>query len=241
MILALLAAAAAPASPEEARFAQCVALVESDAAKAMEFAGVWRIERGGVLPRQCLGLAYAAQARWLPAATAFEQAAQEAEKARDGRAANLWVQAGNAALAGQDAAKARTAFDAALATGALKDAEAGEAHLDRARALVALRDTVGARRDLDTALKLVPADPLAWLLSATLARRAGDLVRAQADIGEALTRSPDDAQVALEAGNIALAANKPAAAKTAWEAAVRMGPASDAGKAAAKALEQFPK
>jgi tetratricopeptide (TPR) repeat protein len=239
MILLLAAAVASAPSPAEAQFAECVALVEADPAKAIDFAGAWQIDQGGVPARQCLGLAYAAQGRWLPAMTAFEQAAQLAEKERDGRAANLWVQAGNAALAAQEAAKAKTAFDAAIASGALKDAELGEVHLDRGRARVALRDTAGAREDIDAALKLVPADPLGWLLSASLARREGNLDRAASDIAEAAKRSPDDPSVALEAGNIALLSGANDAARTAWEAAVKAAPESAAGKAAAEALKQF--
>lgn len=246
MILILAAATTIAATPApapakaEANFETCIGLVESDAAAAIAFADKWRIdEAGGVPARQCLGLAYAKQARWIPAATAFEQAAQEAEKLRDGRAGNLWVQAGNSALAAGEAARARQAFDAAIASGALKAAELGEAHLDRARALVALRDPASARKDLDEATRLVPADPLGWLLSASLARRTGDLIRAQADIEKAFERSPDDAAVALEAGNIALAAGKPDAARTAWNAAIANAPKSVEAEAARKALEQF--
>ncbi len=225
---------------EEARFKACVQRVDQDPAKAIVEADTWRLEnKGGVLARQCLGLAYAAQGRWLPAMTAFEQAAQLAERNRDGRAAMLWVQAGNAALAGQDASKAQAAFDAALASGVLKDGEAGLVHLDRARTWVALRQPQKARIDMDVALKLVPQDPLAWLLSASLARRMNDLPRAQTDIEEAAKRAPDDAQVALEAGNIAAASGAVAAAKTAWQAAIKLSPNSPAGKSALEALKQF--
>jgi Tfp pilus assembly protein PilF len=121
----------------------------------------------------------------------------------------------------------------------LQGAEKGEAHLDRGRALVALRQQRAARADIDAALKLVPADPLAWLLSATLARRMEDLPRATADISEASRLSPDDAQVALEAGNIAVLNGAPIAAHAAWSAAVKNAPSSPAGKAAAEALKQF--
>ena len=249
MILLLIAAAAAataatppapaPLTVAEQRFDACISLIDTDPTKAIDAAGAWRIEGGGVPARQCLGLAYAALGRWSAAATTFEQAALEAEKSRDGRATNLWIQTGNAALAATDASKARTAFDAALASGVLSGIEAGEIHLDRARALVALKDVVAARKDIDEAIKLAPADPLGWLLSATLARRAGDLKRAQIDIAEALNRSPDDASVALEAGNISMASGSSDAAKTAWEAAVTLSPGSIAGKSAMKALEQF--
>ncbi len=239
MILLYLAAEAAMPNPAEVRFATCVELTEKDAAKALEMAGTWQVEGGGVLARQCAGLAYASLRRWLPAATAFQQAAEEAERNRDARAARLWVQAGNAALAAGDMVRAGQHFDAALAGNELKGAEAGEAHLDRARARAALNDPAAARADLDVALKLVPEDPLVWLLSATLARRAGDLTRARAEIAEALQRAPDDAAVALEAGNIAILSGADTAARTAWEAAVKVSPDSPAGKAAADALKRL--
>lgn len=227
-------------SPQQARFEACADLAVSDPVRALDEAGAWQVEGGGVLARQCAGLAYIAQKRWSPAATAFEAAARAAEAQSDGRSTNLWVQAGNAALAGGEAAKARGFFDAALSRGVLTGEAAGEAHLDRARALASLGDLKAARSDLDLALKLVPADPLGWLLSATLARKMGDLPRAQNDIGEAATRSPDDAGVALEAGNIALLSGSIHAARTAWEAASTNAPTSAAGQSAAEALKQLP-
>lgn len=239
MIALTLLAVAAAAVPVEPRFTECVSVVETDPERGIEFANKWRLENGGVSARLCLGLAYTAQMRWAAAATVFEQAAQDAEKASDVRAARLWVQAGNAALAGGNATKARAMLDAGISAATLTGDQAGEALLDRARAMAALSDNKGARVDLDIALTLVPADPLAWLLSATLARRSGDLARAAADIKEAAKRSPDDASVALEAGNIAILSGSDAAAKAAWEAAVALSPASDAGKAAAASLTQL--
>jgi tetratricopeptide (TPR) repeat protein len=171
--------------------------------------------------------------------TTFQQAAEAAQQTKDSRAAALWVQAANSALAGGAFVKARSFIDAALIEGTLKGAEAGEAHLERARALVAVGDLTKARTDLDTAAKLVPQDPLIWLLSASLARRSGDLDRARTDIAEAARLSPDDASVALEAGNIAAMMGNDAAARTAWTAAVKIAPDGPQGKAAAKALEQF--
>lgn len=238
--LLLAVAAAAPASPPvQTQFAECVALVDKDPAKAIDFATGWRLKGGDLDARQCLGLAFAAQQRWAAAAVTFEQAAQEAEKQHEPRSGQLWTQSGNASLAGGDFAKARQAFDAALAGGQLKGPDEGEAHLDRARTCVAMKDSKAARADLDAAIKLVPEDALAWLLSATLARRDGDLARAATDIGEAAKRSPDDASVALEAGNIAALSGADAAARTAWEAAVKASPESPVGKAAAASLKQL--
>jgi tetratricopeptide (TPR) repeat protein len=241
VILLLLAAAAAPISPEQTRFDACTTLAERDPAQALADAGTWRIAGGGVSAQQCEGLAYAAQKRWLPAAVAFEAAAREADLKSDGRAATLWVQAGNAALTGNDAAKATKFFDGALARGQLTGEALGEAHLDRARARAVLGDMKGARIDLDLTIKHVPADPLGWLLSATLARKMNDLPRAQLDIEEAAKRAPDDASVALEAGNIAILSGRDDAARTAWQAAVKLAPESAPGKAASESLGRLGK
>lgn len=242
LLIALLqvAAPAAPARPQgtEAgkRLEACVTLAKTDPAKAAAEADKWRVAGGGLLARECLGVAYAAQERWSPAQIAFEQAAQEAEMQRDGRAANLWVQAGNAALAGDDPSKARGSFDRALKLPVLSDAMRGEAHLDRGRAAVALNDLPAARRDIDESLKLVPADPLGWLLSATLARRQKDTARAATDIAQALKLAPDDAAVIFESGNIAELRGDRTAAQAAWARAAEKDPEGPAGKAAAAAL-----
>jgi tetratricopeptide (TPR) repeat protein len=226
---------------EATRFESCAMLAETDPPRALAEAGAWRIAGGGVLARQCEGLAYVTQKRWVPAAAAFEAAAREADTKADGRAAILWVQAGNAALAGNEPAKATAFFDGAFARGQLTGEALGEAHLDRARARAAMGDMKGTRADLDLAIKHVPADPLGWLLSATLARKTGDLVRAQSEIAEAAKRSPDDASVALEAGNIAVLSGRDDAARTAWEAAIKLSPNSPSAKAATESLARLPR
>ncbi|WP_335299785.1 tetratricopeptide repeat protein [Sphingomonas adhaesiva] len=193
LLTLLLAQALAPA--EQA----CLAQARRDPARAEQVAR--NAIGGSARMRQCLGLALVGQDRFADAAAAFAEAARAAELAKDEAAADYWAQSGNAWLAAGEAAKARTALDAALAAGTLTDLQRGEAYLDRARALVATGDVKAARTDLDQALMNAADDPLAWLLSATLARRGGDLTRARADIAQALRRSPDDASVQLEAGN----------------------------------------
>ena len=233
------AAATVPLHENAARFEHCADTAVDAPEKAIEEANAWRIAGGDFLARQCLGLAYAQLERWPAASAAFEQAAREAEGTNPVAAANLWVQSGNAALAAAQPARARQALNAALASGLLAGEQRGEAHLDRARALVALGDNKGARADLDRALEFVPNDPLTWLLSATLARRMDDLDRAQADIGEAAKRSPDDASVAYEAGVIAMQSGSTEAARVAWKGAIATQPGSAGAKAAEAALAQL--
>lgn len=228
-----------PPAPAQQRWEDCVELAVGDPARGVAEADRWKIDGGGFLANQCLGMAYAAQRRWTSASAAFETAAREAEVARDIRASNYWAQAGNAWLAAANPAKARAALDAALATGNLTGLELGEAHLDRARALVASGSIGDARADLDQAVAKAPGDPMAWLLSATLARRTGDLTLAQRHIKEALSRAGDDASVQLEAGNIAALSGDEAAARAAWERAMQLGPETEPGNAARAALKQF--
>ncbi|MET0270991.1 MAG: tetratricopeptide repeat protein [Sphingomonas sp.] len=236
LLLALAAAATPPAADPVKRFAACAALVRADAAKAVAEAEAWRAGGGGMPARMCLGLAYVEQARFGPAAIAFEQAAREAEIQSDRRAAPLWVQAGNASLADGDAGKARGFLDRALAMSDLSSAQRGEAYLDRARAQVAAGNPEAARADLDQATALVPGDPMAWLLSATLARRQGDSTRAAKDVAEAARLAPNEAPILYEQGNIAALSGRMDEARAAWGRAAKADAASPAGRAAAMAL-----
>lgn len=249
MILFLLAQIAPPATPvvppvgpvapDQQRWEDCVELAVGDPPRGIAEADRWKLVGGRFLAQQCLGMAYATQRRWISAAGAFENAAREAEAARDARAAKYWAQAGNAWLAAAEPAKARNALDAALAAGTLTGLDLGEAHLDRARALVAAGDLGGARADLDQAVLKAAGDPMAWLLSATLARRTGDLPLAQRHIAQALERAADDASVQLEAGNIAAMSRDEARARAAWERAAQLAPGTEQGIAARAALKQF--
>ena len=243
MISLLIAAAlqaSGPAAPaadsEEDRYRTCLASVRDNAERAVQSANDWRAEGGGVLARQCLGIAYSKLERWPSAATAFEQGAADAEAKKDPRVSDLWVQAGNAWLAGGDLPRARKAFDAALANPQVPAELRGEAHLDRARVAVAEGNEAAARADIDKGLELVPADPFGWYLSAALARRERNLDRAKRDIGKAVELGGDDASVLLEAGNIAGLAGEASAARGFWTRALRAAPNSPAGRSAAAAL-----
>ena len=66
------ATAAAPAPGQEPpRYAACMDLATGDPSQGVAEASKWRVEGGGMLARQCLGVAYANQKRWPSAAAAF--------------------------------------------------------------------------------------------------------------------------------------------------------------------------
>jgi tetratricopeptide (TPR) repeat protein len=237
LVLAAAQAAATPAAPpEDPAYKTCIAKVQAAPEQAVEHASDWRVQGGGLPARQCLGLAYVALERWQEAALTYEQAAREAEGAGNPAAADFWAQSGNAWLAMNDATRARTALDTALKIGGTAPELQGELHLDRARAAVALGDLPAARKDIDEGLRLVPADPFAWYLSAALAVRENALPRAMADIAKAVELAPDDADVLLQAGTIAGKAGKQEEAQSFYERAVKADPNGAAGRAAAAAL-----
>lgn len=239
-ILLAIAAAAATAEDPETLFRNCTQIARSDPAKALSVAGDWRVRGGGIAARQCAGLAYTGQERWSLAAEAFEKGAREAAEIGDPREADMWTQAGNAWLAEGDAAKARAAFDEALATSALTPELRGEVHLDRGRAGVALDDLGAARNDINKGLELVPADPFAWYLSAALALREGDMVKAKADIEHAVSLAPDSADVLLQAGTVIGTTGDLDTARTYYERAIKAAPESEAAQRAKAALDAPP-
>lgn len=223
-----------------AKLQACLDAAIGDPMAGVRFAQGWTVQQGGFSAEQCRGFALARAERWAEAAQAFDAGALEAQKAGSpGDAARLWGQAGNAALAGGKADKARDYFDAALGIGLPDTLARGEIFLDRARAMVALGHPDLARQNLDEALKTAGDDPLAWLLSATLARRQSDLARAAKDIAEARKRSPDDASVALEEGNIAILSDDAAAARAAWKRAMTLAPDGPQAAAARDSLARL--
>ena len=238
MIPLFLLAALTEISGDPARVAACRKLIATDPKAAVEQASAWADRDKSVPSRQCLGLAFAAVERWVPAEAALSMAAAQSDVQRDGHGPQLWSQAANAALAADQPAKAREDLDHVLAVSGLAPALTGEAWVDRARADVALDDLPQARTDMDKGLALVPQDPFAWLLSATLARRQKDLPRAQKDIAVALKAASDDPSVQLEAGNIYAAAGQMDAARSAWTRAAQIAPDDPDGKQAAALLGQ---
>lgn len=218
------------------RLAQCAALADEDAEAAIAEGARWLLDDGGVDAEQCLGIGYAAAERWDEAVGAFDRGAAAAQP--DRRRA-LQGQAANALLASGDAEGARARFDALLTGDGLVGDLRGETLVDRARALVALGDGPAAQADLTAAQALLPNDPTVWLLSATLARRQGQLDAAGDFIDRALELDEENPASLLEAGNIAIRLNAYGVAREAWGRALALDPESGPGQAAARNLDRL--
>jgi tetratricopeptide (TPR) repeat protein len=227
--LLLQAATPAPAQPlrtlDEVQFTECLDLARKDAASAVTEASLWTQQKGGYLARACHGFALASDFKFDLAIPVLTEAAQGADERKDPRAARFWAQAGNAAIANDQPAEALTALDRALGL-ATANGEKADIEVDRARTLVALTRSDEAATALANARMLGPENGTAWLLSATLARRLGKLPDALTYIQTAAPLLPRDPAVALEAGNIAIAAGDEAAARKQWEQVIAIAPTS---------------
>ena len=225
----LQAATPAAAQPlptlNEIQFTECLDLARKDAPSALTEASLWAQQGGGYLARACQGFAYATDFKFDLAVPAFTEAAKGAEERKDPRAARFWAQAGNAAIADDNPGDALTALDSAL-TVAAANTEKADIEVDRARALVALDRPGEAVTALANARQLGPENGTAWLLSATLARRLKKLPDALGFIQTAASLLPRDPAVALEAGNIAIAAGDETAARKQWEQVIAIAPTS---------------
>jgi tetratricopeptide (TPR) repeat protein len=225
-LLLQLAAAQPLPTLDEVQFAECLTLASKDPASAISSASLWAQEKGGYLARACHGFALASDFKFDLAVPMLTEAATLAQAKGDPRAARFWAQAGNAAIAAGQPDVAVDALGKALASNALDNDERADSEVDRARAFVALGKNADGEAALATARQLAPENGAAWLLSATLARRLNKLPDALVFIQTAAALLPIDPAVALEAGNIAIAAGDDNTARTQWEQAIKIAPNS---------------
>ncbi len=244
LALAAQATAEPPRTSADDRLLVCLDSARTDPATAISEAGEWLAGTGGEQrshPQQCLGMAYTALLRWQAAEQAFVAARDVLSAEARFRRAQLGAMAANAALADNRPAAALVLLDTAAldaeATG--DDALHAIVQVDRARALAALDDEAGAGAALEQARTLDPQSPYAFLLSATLARRQGDLAAAQAFIETAAALAPDYPETGLEAGVIAMLDGREAAARASWESVVAIDPDSETAATARGYLAQI--
>lgn len=233
---------AMPQAPQQAE--GCIAEVTANPAKGAELAqkamdqaqGEERVRAG-----LCLGVALSELDRFVEAENAFIHARDAAAPDDAVTRARLGGMAGNAALA---AARLNDALPILAAAGkeaqtAGDNALAGSIAADRARVLVAMGKNDDAAAALAEARQLAPQDEQAWLLSATLSRRMDMLADAQAQIETAVRLQPDDPEIGLEAGVIAMLAGHSDAARKSWQSVVATAPDSAAGATARQYLAQL--
>ena len=239
ILLPLLLQSTALPTIDELRLSECIALANKDAPSAIVEGTKWRQENGGWRADICLATGFARNFEFTRSLPYFESGAQIAGSESDERTNLFWLQAGNAAIAADRPSDAIDYFDRALSKGALADEDRAEALIDRARAHVDAGQEQQAKTDLFAVRRLAPENKLGWLFSATLARRNGELPEAQTFIATAAALAPEDPAIALEAGNIAAAANDLEQARKHWKTVIDLAPASRQAVTATKLLAEM--
>lgn len=236
-----------PAEPQMPSLLRtCLDAVATDPAVGLARSGQWLESAKGTdkaLALRCRGSALAAMGHWDDAGATF-LAARDATPTEDGAGrARLAAMAGNASLAKGAPNLALGDFDKARADAqAVGDKQlAGDIQVDRSRALVALSREDEAAMALDEARNASPQNAEAWLLSATLQRRKGNLIEAQAKIEQAALLAPSDAEIGLEAGVIAMLSGREDAARRSWQSVQIIAPGTPAAETAAGYLAQLGK
>lgn len=224
---------------------ECLRLAMTRPADAIEVAEGWLAKAKTAQDRaganQCHALALTRLEGWAEAAPLFLSAREDTPASAADERARLAALAGNAGLAAQDPAGALAALDLAKADSAKgSDAKLRSAiEVDRAAAFVALKRPADAAGALSAARSADPANAEAWLLSATLSRRQGDLATAQGQIEKAAELLPVDPEIGLEAGVIAMLLGRDEAARKSWQSVITAAPGSAAAQTAQGYLNQL--
>jgi len=231
-----------PTPPSRLKTCLDAASADSSAAEASARGWLHTAPKGSLDAAQanlCLGAALSLRGEFASAEAAFLTGREAAIEPI--LRAQLGGMAGNAALAQAAPDRALPLLDAAQADAQIagKGVLSGSIAIDRARALVALKRPAEAAEALTQARAAVPDDALAWLLSATLSRRSGDLPQAQLQIENAARLDPADPDTGVEAGVIAMLSGHEEAARKSWESVLRSAPGTEQAKRATAYLAQI--
>lgn len=227
------------------RLKDCLDLAMLRPADGIEVAEIWLAEAKSMSDRaaakQCKALALTRIESWSEAGALLLSARDDTPAHEARERARLGAMGGNALIVSGDLPGALAALDAARAdanqAGDVK--LGGVIQIDRARALVGLDRADDAAAALKEARELMPDSAQAWLLSATLSRRMGNLAQAQAQIELAAELLPIDPEIGLEAGIIAVLSGRDEAARKSWQSVLKAAPGSPAARTAQGYLDQL--
>ncbi len=238
---------AVPSQPpvQSQKFSECLAAAQADPEVALEGAQAWLATLTGpkrAEAHRCIGNIASLSEDWTAAETAFLAARSDALPTDNAYRARMALLAANAALSRDGGGTAAlSALDLAHndAGSSLDAAFAGTVAVDRARALVLLDRLPEAKVALAEARAAAPSNPTAWLLSATLSRRMGELGPAQAQIEQAAQLLPIDPEIGLEAGVIAVLSGRDSSARRSWQSVIAAAPGTPIAGTAQGYIDQL--
>ena len=238
IIAAVPLAAALFATPAQAveDYDSCVALVESDPARAAVEARQWVDAGGGSAARHCRALALLAQGAERSAAELLAAIAAEDRTLPGQVRADMLVEAGETYLGLGELAAGRAAAERALKLASNQR----PALTLMARLRAEAGDWQGAVADLERALARGAPDAGILVLRASARLHLGRRVAARADLEWAEELDPNYPPLWLERGALAAAEGDREAARAAWLKAIaldRDGPVAEAARLRLQRME----
>lgn len=200
--LALLQTGFATAASSDARFAQCLALIEQDPARAYEEGMAWAAEAQALNAYRCAAYALVAQNRADEGARRLESLATAVNPDDTALRAELLSQAGNAWLLAREPARARAVLTRAIAVMDSDPAQLPDLLIDRSRAYAMEGEWRRAEEDLSRSLDLRAQDALALRLRASARMHQSAFDLAEADAMAAAQLEPDNVDNYLILGHV---------------------------------------
>ena len=218
-VLAPVMASAQETPADPASYEACVALVESDAASALDMAKTLKRQRGDAEAggTHCEALALMQLGRPAEAGDAFFNLAERLLRAEDALRSDIYAQAGDAWVLADEYDLAIRAYDNAIAR--MPD-QAGF-YEGRARVKALAGKWEGARDDAAEALARDPNFPAAMLIRSAASRTLGNPRAALADASHAVELNPHSLNALLERGLVHMALGDKASAWGDWSNVVR--------------------
>jgi tetratricopeptide (TPR) repeat protein len=212
-------ASAQETSADPASYEACVALVESDAAAALDMAKTLKRQRGEVEAggSHCEALALMQLGRPAEAGDAFFNLAERLLRADDAMRSDIYAQAGDAWVLGGEYEPAIRAYDNAIA----RTPDKPDFYEGRARVKALAGKWEGARDDAAEALALDPNFTAAMLIRSAANRTLGYPRAALVDANHAVELNPHSLDALLERGLVHKALGDKASAWGDWSNAVK--------------------
>lgn len=199
------AADAAPSlgqSHLQQRFAQCVALIDEDAAAAYEEGMAWAAEAQSVHAYRCAAMALVAQNRYEEGARRLDSLGMAINPVETALRAELFSQAGNAWLLAREPSRARSSFTRGIAIMEGDTTQLPDLLIDRSRAYAMEREWRAAEEDLSRSLDVRPGDALALRLRASVRMQQSAFDLAEADAQAAIQAEPGNVDNYLILGHV---------------------------------------
>ncbi len=201
--LMLAQTSAAPAGGATAeRFAQCVALIDENPARAYEEGMAWAAEAQSMSAYRCAAMALIAQNRFEEGARRLQSLASAVNPENTGLRVELWSQAGNAWLLAREPGQARSNFTRAITTMQSDPQQLPELLIDRSIAYAQEREWRLAEEDLSRSLDIRPENATALRLRAAARMNQRSFELAEADARAAIRLEPTNQENTLVLGDV---------------------------------------